>query len=156
MRILVVSDTHGDLNSLIRAVNAQPKAEIIIHCGDGDNQLQYLKDNIKDKMVTGVRGNCDWNSLFPSTETLNVNGKKIFITHGHLYNVKTGIYQAVSAARQEEADILLFGHTHIPLSTYDDGLYILNPGSCRGYFASYGYIDITENGEIITNTVSLK
>ena len=34
MRILVVSDTHGDLRSLIKAVDAQRKAEIIVHCGD--------------------------------------------------------------------------------------------------------------------------
>ena len=38
MRILVVSDTHGDLRSLIKAVDAQRKAEIIVHCGDGEEQ----------------------------------------------------------------------------------------------------------------------
>ena len=43
MRILVVSDTHGDLRTLMKAVNAQPSAEIIVHCGDGDEQVQYLK-----------------------------------------------------------------------------------------------------------------
>ncbi len=156
MRILVVSDTHGDLNRLIRAVTAQPKAEIIVHCGDGDEQVQYLMENYRDKMIVGVRGNCDWASLLPPVETLSVCGKKIFITHGHLYNAKTGLYQITSAAREQNADILLFGHTHIPMSTYDDGLHILNPGSCHGYLASYGYIDITQSGEIVTNTVSLK
>ena len=57
MRILVVSDTHGDMRTLMKAVNAQPSAEIIVHCGDGDEQVQYLKDTIKDKMIVGVRGN---------------------------------------------------------------------------------------------------
>ncbi len=156
MRILVVSDTHGDLNRLISAVNAQPKAEVIVHCGDGDEQVQYLKENYRDKMIVGVRGNCDWSSFLPAVETLRICGKTIFVTHGHLYNAKTGLYQIVSAAREQKADILLFGHTHIPLSSYDDGLYILNPGSCHGYFASYGYIDITPQGEIVTNTVRIK
>lgn len=156
MRILVVSDTHGDLRSLMKAVNAQPKAEVIVHCGDGDEQVQYLKQTYKDKMIVGVRGNCDWSSFLPSVETLRICGKTIFVTHGHLYDAKTGLYRITSAAREQKADILLFGHTHMPLCEYDDGLYILNPGSCKGYFASYGYIDITENGEIVTNTVRLK
>ncbi len=156
MRILVISDTHGDLHALRRAVNAQPTAEIIVHCGDGDEQVQFLKDNYKNKMIVGVRGNCDWNSWLPSVETINVLGKKIFVTHGHLYNAKLGLYQLIYAAREQEADILLFGHTHQAMTYYEDGLYMMNPGSCNGYMASYGYIDITEKGDIVTNTVSIK
>ena len=75
MRILVVSDTHGDLRSLIKAVDAQRKAEIIVHCGDGEEQQRFLKDNYKDKMIVAVRGNCDWNSFFPSKEIFKVCGK---------------------------------------------------------------------------------
>ncbi len=156
MRILVVSDTHGDMRTLMKAVNAQPSAEIIVHCGDGDEQVQYLKDTIKDKMIVGVRGNCDWCSSLPSKEILSVCGKKIFITHGHLYNAKVGMYNIICAAREEKADILLFGHTHNAMTYYEDGLYVMNPGSCSGYMASYGYIDITDKGEIVTNTVAIK
>lgn len=153
MKILVVSDTHGDFNSLSRAVKAQPDAEVIVHCGDGDEQVQLLKETIKDKMIVGVRGNCDWNSFLPSKETLKICGKKIFITHGHLYNAKMGLYKVVCAAREESADILLYGHTHIAMNTYEDGLYVMNPGSCSGYMASYGIIEITENGDVLTNIV---
>lgn len=156
MRILVVSDTHGDLRTLMKAVNAQPSAEVIIHCGDGDEQVQYLKDTIKDKMIVGVRGNCDWCSSLPSKEILSVCGKRIFITHGHLYNAKVGLYNIMCAAREEKADILLFGHTHNAMTYYEDGLYVMNPGSCSGYMASYGYIDITDKGEIVINTVTIK
>lgn len=111
MRILVVSDTHGDLRSLIKAVDAQRKAEIIVHCGDGEEQQRFLKDNYKDKMIVAVRGNCDWNSFFPSKEIFKVCGKTIFVTHGHLYDAKSGLYRITSAAREAGADILLFGHT---------------------------------------------
>lgn len=155
MRILVVSDTHGDLHSLMRAINAQRTAEVIIHCGDGEEQLQYMKDTIRDKMVVGVRGNCDWGSMLPGIETLRVCGKTIFVTHGHLYNAKMTMDRLEYAARETNADILLFGHTHQALTDYHDGLYIMNPGSCRGYDASYGYIDITEKGDIVTNIVRL-
>ena len=156
MRILVVSDTHGDLRSLIKAVDAQRKAEIIVHCGDGEEQQRFLKDNYKDKMIVAVRGNCDWNSFFPSKEIFKACGKTIFVTHGHLYDAKSGLYRITSAAREAGADILLFGHTHMPLTLSEDGLYIMNPGSCHGYYASYGIIDITDKGEIVTNTVALK
>lgn len=156
MRILVVSDTHGDFRTLLKAVNSQPTAEIIVHCGDGDEQVQYLKDNFKDKMIVGVRGNCDWCSNLLSKEIIRVCGKTIFITHGHLYNAKTGLYTIMCAAREEKADILLFGHTHNALTYYEDGLNVLNPGSCSGYMASYGYIDITDKGDIVMNTVAIK
>lgn len=156
MRILVVSDTHGDFSTLQKVIDIQRSAEIIVHCGDGDAQVQYLKEHFKDKMIVGVRGNCDWCSSLPSKEIINVCGKKIFITHGHLYNAKVGLYTIMSATREEKADILLFGHTHEAMTYYEDGLYVMNPGSCHGYMASYGYIDITENGDIVTNTVAVK
>lgn len=156
MRILVVSDTHGDLHSLLKAIDAQPKAEIIIHCGDGEEQSEFLKERFKDKMVVAVKGNCDWDSLLPAKEILRVNGKTIFATHGHLYGAKAGINNLVYAAKEEKADILLFGHTHIPLTDYEDGLYIMNPGSCHGYLASYGFIDILDDGSVVTNIVNVK
>jgi putative phosphoesterase len=156
MRILVVSDTLGDLRTLLQIVKSQPTAEIIIHCGDGNEEAQYIKDSYRDKMVVAVKGNCDWMCDAPSKEIIKVLGKKIFITHGHLYNAKFGLYNMVCAAREEEADVLLFGHTHNAMTEYDDGLYMMNPGTCRGYGASYGYIDITEKGEIFTNIVPIK
>ena len=155
MRILVVSDTHGDFNSLNLALAAQPNAEMIIHCGDGAAQIQSLKDAVTDKPVVGVRGNCDWTSDLPQTEVVCAAGKKIFVTHGHLYNAKFTFVQLEYAAREENADILLFGHTHQAMTDYHDGLYMMNPGSCHGYYATYGYIDITDKGDVITNVVRL-
>ncbi len=156
MRILVVSDTHGDLYTLKRAIASQPAAEIIIHCGDGSREVDEIMLEYTDKKVIAVRGNCDLASTLPSTETVKLNGKTLFITHGHLYHAKYTTYNLVCAAREQKADILLFGHTHCALSEYDDGLYIMNPGSCHGYGATYGYIDITDRGDIVTNILSVK
>ena len=44
MRILVLSDTHGDFNRMMKAVNQQPTAEVIIHCGDGEEQVLPQKE----------------------------------------------------------------------------------------------------------------
>ena len=46
MRILVLSDTHGDFNRMMKAVTEQPTAEVIIHCGDGEEQVEYLKPTV--------------------------------------------------------------------------------------------------------------
>ncbi len=155
MRILVVSDTHGDFHSLNRAVKAQPTAELIIHCGDGASQVDELRMMYPDKKIVAVRGNCDWGSMLPNFEVVEFGGKTIFVTHGHLYNVKLVLYPLICAARENKADIALFGHTHSAMTDYEDGLTVMNPGSCHGYGASYGYIDITDRGDVVTNIVKL-
>ncbi len=155
VRILVVSDSHGDLLALKNAVKSQSTAEVIVHLGDGADEAEEIRLDFPDKMMISVRGNCDFCCEKQGVEIFSVAGKKIFATHGHLYGVKGGIYRAVCAAREAGADILLFGHTHQPLEVYDEGLYILNPGSLRNYIPTYGYVDITDKG-IITNIVELR
>lgn len=155
MRILVVSDTHGNLYNLKKAVEQQKSAQVIIHCGDSKGELDEIKMLYNDKAFYAVKGNCDFASMLPFDEIITIENKKIFITHGHIYNAKMTLYNLCCKARQENADIVLFGHTHNAVSLYDDGLYILNPGSLNGYDASYAYIDITDKG-IMTNIVKLK
>ena len=65
MRILVVSDTHGNDAGLRRALLAQPKAEVVIHLGDGEDELQRAKRSFPEKMFLAVRGNCDMASSLP-------------------------------------------------------------------------------------------
>ena len=144
MRILVLSDTHGDFNSMLSAVDAQKNAEVIIHCGDGTAPLDSLTEKFTDTKIIAVRGNCDFGAKYPDVQNVEVGGKKIFVTHGHLFQVKFTPYNLICAARENKADIVCFGHTHCAMNEYEDGLYIMNPGSCHGYCASYGYIDITD------------
>ena len=65
MRILVVSDTHGDLRSLIKAVDAQRKAEIIVHCGDGEEQQRFLKRQLQRQNDCCRKGQLRLEQLFP-------------------------------------------------------------------------------------------
>lgn len=154
MRILVVSDTHGDTVDLRETVMAQPKAEVVIHLGDGEDDVAKIKPLFPEKMFLQVRGNCDFGSSLPLADAFVYNGVRIFFTHGHYYDVKLGDYDIRRAARERKADILLYGHTHVAFADYEDGLYAMNPGSLHGYGKSYGYIDITESG-IVTNLVRL-
>lgn len=150
MRILVVSDTHGNAQALRQAVLAQPRAGAVVHLGDGMREAQDVADEFAQLPFYLVRGNCDWGAVggnVPVTRLETLGGKRIFCTHGHAYEVKFGLYRAVMAARENRADVLLYGHTHQAFTDYEDGLYILNPGSLsRGGRPSYGLLDITPQG----------
>jgi len=152
MRVLVLSDTHGDVFSVRQALMSQPSAEVVFHLGDGAQDLMNLRTSFREKMFIQLRGNCDWGSSLPYDEEIDIEGVKIFAAHGHLYQVKLGETELLSAARRRGADIMLYGHTHVPDNRYEDGLYIFNPGSLHGYNGSYGYIDLTKQG-IVTNIV---
>lgn len=154
MRILVVSDSHGNDGNLRRAILAQPKADVVIHLGDGEEELERAKRSFREKMFLGVRGNCDFASSLPPTGDFVAEGVKIFYTHGHLYGVKSGLYTIECAARERGAKVLLHGHTHDPYTDYVDGLYMMNPGSLNGWNATYGTLDITPQG-IVTNVLKL-
>ncbi|MCH3973101.1 MAG: metallophosphoesterase [Oscillospiraceae bacterium] len=154
MRVLVVSDTHHDQWALHRALAAQPTAEVVVHLGDGEDEAEQAKKAFPKKQFYLVRGNCDWGSHLPASLTAEIGGRRFFMTHGYAEQVKYGLYRVEQAARENGAQILLFGHTHEPLTEYDDGLYILNPGSLHGSMGTYGYVDLTEAG-IVTNIVHL-
>lgn len=155
MRILVVSDTHGDEAALYDAIMQQPKAEVVIHLGDGERDVEAQKFRFPGKMFLQVRGNCDWGSSLPPIGEYLINGMRIFYTHGHVYQVKYGTYDFERAARERKANIALYGHTHRSEEVYRDGLYILNPGSLHGSYGTYGIIDITPQG-IVTNIIDRK
>ena len=155
MEILVVSDTHGDYVTFDKLVRSKPKAEVVIHCGDGSDDFDIVKKSYPDKMFIGVRGNCDWGCDKPYTEIRTIESKKFFITHGHLQSVKYGLGGLKAAAHEEKADIVLFGHTHEAHIEYDDGVWIMNPGSLLRYGCSYGLIEI-QKGQVLMNTANFK
>lgn len=151
MRLLVVSDSHGDGFSLRRAIEEQPAARAVFHLGDGVREAGEMAAAYPDLPFHIVRGNCDFaaGALYPEVGLLELSGKRIVYLHGYTHHVKSGLEAVMGLARQQGADILLFGHTHQPLSTYDDGLHILNPGSVARS-GTYGIIDITPAG-IVTS-----
>lgn len=152
MRIVVISDTHGDLSGFERVVAQQPKADFFIHLGDCERDIENVKLIFPNKKFLSVSGNCDFGSTTPPEAETVVCGKRIFYTHGHTYYVKSGDTFVIKEAKRRQADILLFGHTHLPLTSYEDGLYIMNPGSI-GHPAqgkpTYGVIDITGAGIVL-------
>lgn len=150
MRILVASDTHRRWAALERALRSQPTAEAVIFLGDGEYDVDMVRYVFPEKSIHMVCGNCDFGSSLPACDTLSIGGHTIFFTHGHMYGVKGGTGALEKSAREHGADICLFGHTHVAMTAYHDGLYIMNPGSLgsprSGNTPSYGIIDITPGG----------
>ncbi len=138
MKIVVVSDTHGNMDVIDRVINANPKADLYLHAGDSQTYPQMLSK------FRVVKGNCDYGLDYP--EELNIDTKygKIYVTHGHRFlNLSTYLIES------KNAKIFIFGHTHQKLLTKVNETYVLNPGSLSrprdGNDGSYAIIDIDEN-----------
>ncbi|CAM3127495.1 YfcE family phosphodiesterase [Lactococcus hircilactis] len=143
---VVMSDSHEDRDVIQKIkTHYQNSATAIFHCGDSELSSQ---DPIWDG-ITVVRGNCDDDAAYPNFLTQKVEGKKVLITHGHLYFVGMGLDSYASFAEQENADIALFGHIHQPVAQIINGILFLNPGSVaqpRGKYQvkMYAVIEINE------------
>ena len=155
MRITVISDSHRGFSAAERAIGAQPNSKHVIFLGDGLNNVVDLQYVFPDRQFYFVRGNCDYNNNYKSSNMIILENTAIFFTHGHNYGVKYGLSAFTTAAREKQAKIALYGHTHKPEIHYDDGLYILNPGSITSNSCgknSYAVIDITKAG-ILPNII---
>ena len=165
-KIIAVSDSHAVTKNLTAVFELHRDADAFIHLGDGAREFETL---CKKYSVVGysLLGNCDPAFFSPNAETPHaiymIGGKKFFMTHGHLYGVKTGTGSLVSIARSKapDVDFVLYGHTHIAENKYlppendsDKPIYLINPGSIsspRGFDKpSYALILIKED-DIITN-----
>ena len=153
-RLLVVSDTHGDRRALQAAIDAQPEASLLVHLGDGAADLTAISEFITVRTLQ-VSGNCDFSSPFPNDAEFRFGGQLFFAAHGHRYGVKHDLYRFSCAARSRGVRVALFGHTHEALTVYDDGLYLVNPGSLRNG-STYAAIDVDSRGGIVPNIVKLR
>ncbi len=143
MRVLVLSDSHGDRWRVLKAVDAQPSAKYIIHLGDGEHDMAGLED-IPGKITLQVRGNCDFGSDLPACLHGSLGGVGYYACHGHLEFAKHTDTVLWEKARDFGASVVLYGHTHRAVTTYRDGVWLMNPGSVHQ--GEYGVIDITEQG----------
>ncbi len=145
MNILVFSDSHSDIKSMVHAVeNNHP--DMIIHLGDNYNDAQILKAKFPEIPLQNVVGNCDLENA-RTVKTFDIDSIKFLITHGHLYGVKSRMDKLIKKGRQEQADIVLFGHTHKAYIRKEDGMWVINPGIINKISkSSYAQI-IIQNGQ---------
>ena len=167
MKIGVISDLHGSFDDVKNALDRlkNENVDIVICAGDllyngprnpipqsyNPGGVADLLNNFGKRMII-VRGNCDAEvdqlaikyPILGDTAYFYADGIFIVITHGHR------VESFEKFGKENGADIVISGHTHIPvMENFDWGVH-LNPGSVTfpkgGSKKSYAIIDIA-NGE---------
>ena len=153
-RLLLVSDTHGRASSLRAILKGYGEScDALIFAGDGlPDVIECREEAIAAEVVRAmlpavivvVAGNCDLpvyrvaseknpaaRALFrvPAVQALAVCGKRILITHGHLYSVNFSLESLASLAQENACEIAVYGHTHIAAAETLGSVFTINPGS---------------------------
>lgn len=132
LRILLMSDSHGR-NENVELAIAQVREEIgefqmLIHLGDVGDAREI--ESLAGVPCYIVRGNTDYDAKLLNANVIEAGGHRIFATHGHLYQVDMRLDLLRFAALENNCDIAMYGHTHVPYLEEDpDDVTILNPGS---------------------------
>ena len=151
MRILIISDTHRRNENYLEVLEQWKPLDMVIHCGDAESS-EYLIEEAAGCLVEFVQGNNDFFSDLPREKELQVGKYKILLTHGHQYYVSKSHKFLVQEAVTRGMDIVMYGHTHVPIISKEQGVTILNPGSLtyprqEGRQPSYIIMEIDANGE---------
>lgn len=137
MKLVVVSDTHGDAEILKTILKQQPDADGYFYCGDSE---LTANDPLFDT-YQAVAGNMDDDPDFPLTVSQDFSGVRVWMTHGHRFNVNFTLAPLLAAGQAQQAQIILFGHTHQLGVFMEEQMLVLNPGSIsqpRGQYARLG------------------
>ena len=151
MKILIVSDTHRNEDNLIEVLEKEKNLDLLIHCGDVEGAEHEIEHYAGCDTVF-VSGNNDFFSSLPREAELQIEGYKVWVTHGHNYYVNTNPEYIKKEARSRGMDMVFYGHTHRPIIDKTEGLIAINPGSLtyprqEGRKYSYAVLEI-ENQEI--------
>ena len=148
--IVVISDSHGNLNAVEELLHLIVENDYCVHLGDGAGDMKGVFYQYPDKTYL-CAGNCDFFAPYPSEGVLEVEDARIFYCHGHTYGVKTGLERLAARAKSLGCDVVLYGHTHEVGITELDGVTLVNPGTMKyplGKGGTYAYLVI--NGKKVT------
>lgn len=147
LRAAVFSDTHTSVSLMLEAVPSY-HPDVILHLGDHDRDTAILSTEFPDIPVHVVCGNCDSGSGAPLTKVVTLGPVKVFLCHGHSYNVSWGdVSRLVYAAQEQGCRLALYGHTHIADRQEIGGVQVLNPGTAgKGIHLSWAKVEVYENG----------
>lgn len=124
MLIGLISDTHGLVRPEVHAAFAG--VELILHAGDvgGDEVLAELA---LIAPVRAVYGNNDapWDHGLVAALDLTLGGLRVHVSHGH----EVGRTTPENLAAAYDADVVVYGHTHVQKISRIDGRLIVNPGA---------------------------
>lgn len=136
MKLLVVSDSHGDRQIVADLLDHyQNQVNAVIHCGDSEMKAT---DPLLDQLMM-VQGNMDL-ANFSLIQKKIIDNQTILVTHGHRFGVNGGLLKLELLAQQEKANIVFFGHTHQLGAEENRGRIFVNPGSIAQPRGKYAFI----------------
>lgn len=150
-KVVIISDSHGDLSNVRKIMDKEQSVQQVIHLGDLIGQEMQLKE-ICGCGIRLVKGNCDYYAGNPVSDVLEIGTNRIFITHGHHYGVNFGLDRLCFAAKENQCNIAMYGHTHVPENSVYGGVIIVNPGSVSqprqlNHKPTYAVMEIDEQGK---------
>lgn len=128
MKALIISDSHGMRSSLEEVFARAGRVDMIIHLGDVYRDEEFIRQNAKCQVYM-IAGNNDYNTSLKREEIIELGHYKALLTHGHKYYVNYGTDAIAEEGHTIGMDIVMFGHTHIPMIKQENGLFLINPGS---------------------------
>lgn len=159
MRIVIASDIHGRLLAAKRLeqIVSTIKPDRVVLLGDYlyngprngvpsdyDPMATATVLNRFAPLVIGVRGNCD-SRVDESLLRFGIEDSKIVYLNGFRCDMIHGDLLTSDVLEVERGDILIYGHTHVPMLKKSDGVVYVNPGSIafpkNGFPASYAYME---------------
>jgi putative phosphoesterase len=158
IKLLVVSDSHGNNSNIQRAIDMESPFDILVHCGDVEGSRSTIAPKEPPYEVIVVRGNCDYGNSLPLEREFKAGFFNVWVTHGDKYNVKYDekLVNLKQVAGGKSADIVLFGHSHYAeiVKDTETGMILVNPGSIGDPKISsgrptYAVIVITEDYDVI-------
>jgi putative phosphoesterase len=149
--LTVVSDTHATDDHCLtgRTLDAVRAAEFVVHAGDFTTETVLDAIEAEASDLTAVTGNNETMAVrerLPATATLDWQGVRLAVAHGHRHS-ETGL---TMLAREADADVVVVGHSHRPEIADLDGRLLVNPGSYaqpRRYRPAHAELDI-EGGRL--------
>ena len=142
-KILVLSDSHSYFDEALKIFEKE-KPDIVIGAGDGIKDIDDLSYVHPEAKYCMVKGNCDYFDRNHNEENLfEIDGVKIFLTHGHLYEVKRTLDTIREVGRQLKVSLVIYGHTHRAYLEENKDVTLFNPGA--GEDGKYGIILIDKN-----------
>jgi putative phosphoesterase len=128
MKVLIMSDSHGLTTEIDDIKNRHiDEVDFMLHCGDSE----LSAESSALMAFKGVKGNCDFGSNLPEEIIEDLGDIVLYMTHGHLYNVKATLMNLKYRALEVNAKIACYGHSHIAGAEIIDGVLFINPGSIR-------------------------
>lgn len=125
MKLLVFSDVHKNKARLLTILDKHNDVDLTISLGDSELKSEFLES----RDIIAIKGNALFDPGFTNEHTIDIEGKRILLTHGHKYRVQNGIDKLYYKALEVQANIAFYGHTHIAAFDKVEGHLFINPGS---------------------------